>query len=92
MMYTDGAQSPLDLLFMSRGHFAGGHGAPVLTESLSELTATHCRLSLCRTEDAAAQEMSPKLLVRTVRTATRYTPRISSTVSSDAGVNLTLNV
>lgn len=62
-----------------------------------EVTGCQCSLgpfffSSCRMEDAAAQEMSPKRLVRTMFRATSYTLRDSSTASSDAGVNLTLNV
>lgn len=63
-----------------------------------QLEVTECQCSLgpffssCRMEDAAAQEMSPKRLVRTMFRATSYTLRDSSTASSDAGVNLTLNV
>lgn len=36
--------SSVDMLFLSRGHSAACHRAPVLTGSLSDLAATHCRL------------------------------------------------
>lgn len=36
--------SSVDTLFLSRGHSAAGRRAPVLTESLSDLAVTHCRL------------------------------------------------
>lgn len=37
MMYSNGAQSRLDMLFLRKGHSAGGRGAPLLI-------TTHCHL------------------------------------------------
>lgn len=59
MIHPNCTVSSLDRLFLSRGHSAAGLWVILLPLNVV--------FSLCRTEDAAAQEMSPKRLVRTVR-------------------------
>lgn len=44
MIHPKCTVSSTDTLFLSRGHSAVGHRAPVLTGFLSDLAATHCRL------------------------------------------------